>query len=37
MLENCVSEYENIIDQMVYKIYRFTSDEIKVMEGNNGI
>ncbi len=34
MLENHVSEYENIIDQMVYKLYGLTSDEIKVVKGS---
>lgn len=29
-----VKEYEKLIDQMVYKLYGLTEDEIKIVEGN---
>jgi len=30
-----VKEYERQIDQMVYKLYDLTEEEIKIVEGGN--
>ncbi len=32
-----VKEYEHQIDQMVYKLYGLTEEEIKIVEGNSGL
>ena len=31
-----VNEYERQIDQMVYKLYGLTEEEIKIVEGGSG-
>jgi hypothetical protein len=33
MLSHRVKEYERQIDQMVYKLYGLTDEEIKIVEG----